>query len=232
MKDKDYFKSPMANLANQELSWLPMDTENLYKKNLKTKRKLLKKYNWIDQKFTYKINSDGFRCERLKENQDCIIFFGCSFTIGIGLPIETVWPTIVAEKLGLKCYNLGIGGGSNDTAFRLGYYYIPKLKPKLVILLDTFSDRFELFDQDRNFVQYGHWSADSYYKKWSFMDINGQINQTKNALALSSICGSNDARFLKFSVNDMEPFDLARDLCHNGVKSNKVFAEKVLKSLD
>jgi hypothetical protein len=229
MINQKYFKSPFYRLANREIDWLPMDTKEKYQANLKTKRSQLEKYNWIDQTFTYKFNSEGFRCDEFEENQDCAVFFGCSFTMGIGLPIETVWTSLVAKKLKLKCYNLGIGGGSCDTAFRLGYHYIPKLKPKIAVLLSPSSDRFELCDRD--FVHYGPWNADSFYKKWALTDVNGQINQEKNILALSNICNSNGVKFLKFNLNKMKSLDLARDLKHCGIESHRIFSKQVLKSL-
>jgi hypothetical protein len=231
MLNEIYFKSPLHRLANQEFDWLPMDTKELFQKNLKTKKDLLEKYNWINQTFTYKFNSKGFRCNELEENQDCVIFLGCSFTMGIGLPIETVWPTLVAKKLGLKCYNLGICGGSNDTAFRLGYHYIPKLKPKLVVFLSPVSDRFELFTQTQNVFQYGSWYKDSFYKTWTQDDFNGQINKEKNSLALHQICKENGIRFLKFDCEGFPNIDLARDLMHPGIESNRAFSKQVLKSL-
>jgi hypothetical protein len=231
MDYQEYSKTPYYSYANQEIDWLAMDTEELYRQNLKTKRNLLEQHNWIGKKFTYRFNSEGFRCDEFEENQDCAVFLGCSFTMGIGLPIETVWTSLVAKKLRLKCYNLGVGGGSCDTAFRLGYHYIPKLKPKIVILLEPNPDRFELYTRTENFFQYGPWTADFYYKRWSAMDANGYINQIKNKLALSAVCDSNSVKFVSFECNAMRTLDLARDLGHAGIESHRAFSKRVLKSL-
>jgi len=231
MLNEIYFKSPLYNFANQEIEWLPMDTKELFQKNLKTKKDLLEKYNWIDRKFTYQFNSKGFRCDEFEENQNCVIFLGCSFTMGIGLPIEKVWTSLVAKKLKLKCYNLGVGGGSCDTAFRLGYYYIPKLKPKLVVFLRPDLDRLELYDRTQKFIQYGPWNIDSFYKTWMSMDVNSQINRIKNTMALSNICNSNNTNFLHFNTEDLTKLDLARDLMHPGIESNRAFSKQVLESL-
>jgi hypothetical protein len=231
MDYQEYFKSPYYSFANQELDWLNMDTKKLYRHNLNKRRNLLEQHNWIEKKFTYRFNSEGFRCDEFEENQDSIVFLGCSFTVGLGLPIETVWTSLVAEKLGLKCYNLGIGGGSCDTAFRLGYHYIPKLKPKIVVLLIPYSNRFELFDRTQNFVQYGPWNEDFYYKKWVSANANCKINQLKNKLALSAVCDSNSVKFISFECDAIKQLDLARDLVHRGIKSNRAFSKQVLKSL-
>jgi hypothetical protein len=231
MHNQNYFKSPLYPLANQEIDWLPMDDEERYEHNLKTNKTLLEKYNWIGKKFTYRFNSDGFRSEEFEGDQDCVVFLGCSHTMGIGVPNDTVWTSLVAASLGLKCYNLGIGGASNDTAFRLGYHYIPKLKPKLVVLLVPDQDRFELFDRHRNFFQYGPWCADHFYKQWSLMEANSYLNKLKNTLALTAVCNSINAKFINFDSNAIKVVDLARDLGHFGIESHRMFSQQVLNSL-
>jgi hypothetical protein len=234
MINEEHFKSPFFNQANQEVSWFRMDSKERYQKNLKTKKTLLEKYNWIDQKFTYRFNSDGFRCENFEEEKNCIVFLGCSHTMGTGLPIETVWTTLVAKKLGLTCYNLGIGGGSNDTAFRLGYHYIPKLKPKIVVMLSPSYDRFEMFDKTQGLIQYGPWKVDLFYKKWSLCTENSILNKLKNKLALNYICNLASVKFLYININEYnnQDNDLARDLAHYGINSHKKFSEHVLRMLD
>ena len=123
-----------GSLANRTVKWLPQDTEELYLENLKSNQLALERNGWIDTEITYKFNSFAFRCEEFT-NDPSILFLGCSHTVGVGLPVEHTWPTIVANKLNLKCYNLGQGGGSADTAYRLGSHWIPKILPNIVVLL-------------------------------------------------------------------------------------------------
>jgi hypothetical protein len=121
-----------------------MDTEQLYHKNLRDNYEELEKYGWIDRTILYKFNSLGFRCEEFTDDPS-IMFLGCSHTQGIGLPIESIWPTIVSNELNLKCVNLGQAGCSSDTAFRLLHGYIDKINPKIVVYMDPPGMRFELF---------------------------------------------------------------------------------------
>jgi hypothetical protein len=231
MQDPLYFRSPLHYYSNKTYDWIVSDTEERYKENLKKNKNLLVKHGWIDRKITYKFNSLGFRCDEFEQNRDCILFLGCSYTFGVGLPLETIWPTLVANKLKLKCYNLGIGGGSNDTAFRLGYHYIPMLKPKAVILLSPSADRVELMNKNNRFDQHGPWNINIFYKFWTQHDANGKINQIKNMLALKAICDSNGANFLNFDLDDFKVIDLARDLTHYGTKSHREFSKLVIKRL-
>lgn len=185
------YDSPYIQLANQTLDWLPMDTQERYEENLQTRRTLLQQFNWIDTPIEYQFNSKGFRCEEF-EPLPCVVFLGCSFTMGIGLPVADTWPSIVAKKLGLANFNLGIGGGSNDTAFRLGHYWLSHLKPRLVIWQLTFQYRIELLSIDQSVQIHGSdpdtWIGRDYMKHFITQPLNGVINKQKNQLALTARC--------------------------------------------
>ena len=49
----------------------------------------------------YEVNSYGYRGKEFSSTND-FIFAGCSFTYGLGVPEETVWGNIVANKLSLS----------------------------------------------------------------------------------------------------------------------------------
>lgn len=53
-------------------------------------------------------------------NLDDIVFFGCSFTVGVGLPSkDECYTNILSTSLGKYCINLAKGGGSNNRSFDL-----------------------------------------------------------------------------------------------------------------
>jgi len=136
--------SPYYRHANQTLSWLGFDQELYYKNNLKINYDQLQENGWIDyEPFTYSFNSLGFRGPEFTD-EPCLVTLGCSLTFGIGLPYDSTWAVLLAKKLDLKLVNLGVGGTSNDVAFRLAYSWLPRLNPKIVVLNATFSDRFEI----------------------------------------------------------------------------------------
>jgi len=218
------YSSIYSDLAGQEVDWIPGDTEQQYQQNQKDLG------DWIDRKFTYKFNKQGFRCEEFVENTD-ILFLGCSYTIGVGLPLENTWSYLVAESLGSTYANLGQGGGSNDTAFRLGYYWIPKIKPKFVFLLSPQPHRFELITTDMiHFFSPTNLSErfKQFTENWMTNDINPTLDQIKNTLALEHICLKQGIKFINCNSLELARKDYARDLSHPGVESNRQFAQSIL----
>jgi len=227
-----------SEYSNQILNWLPMDTEDLYQKNLQDQYDSLKKYNWIDANITYKFNSYGFRSDEFSSEPN-IVFLGCSHTVGIGLPLESTWPYLISNQLQLKRFNLGIGASSNDTAFRLALTWISKLKPKLVIFLSTDEYRLELHTEN-TIADIGPWSNNQghFYKEWVTNCNNSKLNYLKNKLAVQQICMDNNIKFLEQSFAGIIPmlrmagvYDFARDLSHRGVESNKIIANYFLSQI-
>jgi len=219
--------------ANKSIDWLRMDTKELYEKNLKENYNLLKKNNWIDKSFTYKFNSHGFRCEEFTTDPT-IMFLGCSFTCGIGLPIENIWPEIVSNKLNMRCANLGQGAGSNDTAFRLCHGWIDNIKPKIVVLLNPPGIRLEMIDACfMRHLSPSHVNSTYhvFLKDWARDDNNSYFNSLKNTLAIENLCRARDIKFIILETNAFIRNDFARDLAHFGVLSNSKFAEYVISRL-
>jgi hypothetical protein len=216
------------------INWLPSDTEELYNKNLIEQRDLLIKNNWIDRKISYTFNSEGFRSDRFTNNPT-VMFLGCSNTIGIGLPVEAIWPTLVAKQLNMSCANLGQGGGSADTAFRLCLGWIDKIKPKLVIFLQPPGTRWELLTNRKiEFLGTGFpvLAYEPYMKEWWADDNNHHFNTEKNTLAIQQLCEQRNIKFNKFSGL---PFhnqgDLARDLQHAGVKTHQLLSDQICNKI-
>jgi len=228
------FKSNYDHFSNQTLNWLPMDTEELYKNNLKNNYDMLKNNGWITNSVHYKFNSCGFRCEQF-DNYPNILFIGCSLTLGIGINSQDRWTDLVSKELELKCYNLGIGGGSSDTAYRLLLGWIFKLNPTMVIFRVPPGIRLELVNQKeilnlqnvkksliRNFF------LDNYIRYYSVDDMNNQLNYLKNLMAMKYLCIQQKVKFIETKTALEDFYDYARDLAHPGIISNQKYAENVL----
>jgi hypothetical protein len=229
------YKSAYLEHAGRTLNWLPMDTEELYKQNLKNRYDELAKNGWIDNPFTYKFNSLGFRCEEFTQDPT-IMFLGCSCTVGIGLPQEFIWPEIVSKELKMQCANFGIGGGSCDTAFRMCHGYIDKIRPKLVIFMPPPGARLELlnFDSIQNFVLSTS-VDDLFLKKWTADQNNNWFNKKKNILATRMICEDRGIKFIETTDQLLYPasgWDLARDLLHPGISAHANVASRLLEIIN
>lgn len=221
--------SAYPELINQEIDWLPMDTKQLYKHNLKQNAQELSP--WIDNPFTYKFNSKGFRCKEF-DAEDNVVFLGCSYTIGIGLPIQHTWPTLVAHELDLACYNLGLGGGSWDSIYRIGSYWIEKLNPKFVFILEPPSIRYEVIPYGNVSIHEHHVFENTLWENLFRYEQNYKLNKQKNVTALKTFHNN-----MYIIDNDRDWFmnnhvDTARDLVHPGIQTNQRLKEKVLAVLD
>jgi hypothetical protein len=91
----------------------------------------------------YILNSDGFRSDEFEKNAD-ILFSGCSFTFGAGIPLEYLWSKIVADRFGWKHQNLGVPGSSTMTVVsNLFEYFRIYGNPKILVCL--FPDPYRVF---------------------------------------------------------------------------------------
>jgi hypothetical protein len=215
-----------------------MDSLEQYNDNVKNKHEYLVSNGWLDTDIEYRINSDGFRCEELLTSKS-IMSFGCSYTLGVGLPENYTWPFLVAKYANLANYNLGIAGGSNDTAFRLSQYYIPLIKPEIVLFLSAPEYRLELIKDD-NEVRLMHparskWSTDPayqpFYQDWISGETNAVMNLRKNVLAVENMCNQFNIKFIHVHYTEFKRLDFARDLAHYGIRSNKEMADNFTKKL-
>ena len=112
------------------------------------------KENEIYEKYIiYKFNDEGFRCDydiKDLEFYDVNMFLGCSNTLGVGVNNEETWCHHVNDHYQGRrtMFNMGQGGGSSETCYRLAQYWIPKIKPKAVFMLTPPSTRREFWTED------------------------------------------------------------------------------------
>jgi hypothetical protein len=100
------------------------------------------KPNYTLDEVQYVYNEAGYRCDEFTlESEFPILFMGCSYTEGVGLPPNEVWShhihTNIVNATGktIPYWSLGKGGTSIDYAARCFYEYGPQLKPKYVFYL-------------------------------------------------------------------------------------------------
>jgi hypothetical protein len=228
-----------SKYANQTLDWVPMDTKELYAENLRNNHANLEKFGWLNNTVSYKFNSYGFRSDEFSLEPN-MVSLGCSHTCGIGIPIENSWTSIVSNNLNLKNFNLGVGGSSNDTAFRIAHNWLPQLKPKVVVYLSPDRCRFE-YHSSPDIRNYGPWSNDALWKSWISDDTNSDVNFLKNTLAIKNICNDLNIKLIHVEYNNLSSlgvlgiynndYDLARDLAHDGIKANQSIANYILSKL-
>jgi len=127
--------------ASSELLWIPADTprraSGVYK----------------DVRITYKTNAHGWRSREIypASPNKKIMFVGCSFTMGIGLPYEDVWTSVATRHLEaalgqpVEQHNFGYGAHGNDFFAMVVHQVLPILKPDLLVVLFTDPSRRTVF---------------------------------------------------------------------------------------
>ena len=237
--------SAYPNYAGQEIAWLDTDTEKRFRRNRVDiqKRAMLEEFGWDKRNPTYKINSNGFRSPEFKKGEDNIVFLGCSHTVGVGVKLSDSFSHLVSQSLGLQNYNLGQGGGSMQTAFRIGHHWIPKLKPKIVVLMGPEKTRSEIIMGDTP-VPLGAHTRETNFRLWNYIklhlsnDENIRLDFLAHKLALEKISADVGARFIGLESEhdiilpeDKTIFDWGRDLSHHGRLTHKHTAEHILSKI-
>lgn len=117
--------------------WHSSDTEENYYLRGNTK--------YGPKDITYNLNTFGYRSREIDpESKYCkIMFVGCSFTFGSGLPLEEVWTTQLTKMIGdhynikVEQHNFGQPAHGIDTFARIVYQVAPILRPDFVAVLLT-----------------------------------------------------------------------------------------------
>jgi len=229
----------------------PGDFEKLFDENIADpkQRALLEKHGWTKDNVTYTFNKDGFRSEEFTyEPDDSVLFLGCSLTTGIGVDLERTWTYKVASSLGLRHYNLGVGGGGPDMCFRLAHHWIPRLRPKYVMMLTPYSGRMEVVVDNaiiqllpnslEHLVVVLREKIETLYNAWLSHPANTDMNLLKCSLGVKSICDSVGTQLIEIPLDKLEletlmgpegwSGTLGRDLLHPGVEWHQAVADKFL----
>jgi hypothetical protein len=225
-----------------------MDQYDVFLENIKNpeKKQKLSDLGFLDiNRISYNYNRLGFRAEEF-DNRPSGIALGCSFTQGIGLPLEDSWPSQLSKLLGQHIWNLGVRGSSADTAYNLIEHYIDKLNPTFVVMCVPPKDRFEFFrghDPVRimgsNFESLPLYNPlynplyKTFFMEWFSSEENSKTNQRKNIRAIQQLCLQHGLPFYYLlAESDLILDQNARDLSHPGAESNRDFAIKMYNLMD
>lgn len=206
------------HVASQTLTHFPSDTveAETYSKDI-----------------TYRFNDNGFRCDYNMSNglksMNVNLFLGCSNTLGIGVNLEETWCYhINASFTGTRTMlNMGQGGGSAETCYRLAQHWIPIIKPRAVYMLSPPATRREFWLDSTTPEIFGPRST---LPRHMVSEQEIQINRARVVDAIENICNKNNASFSYvfmrhlFDAWDKKFPDLGRDGVHPGPKTHKAIA--------
>lgn len=234
--------NPFLEEAGKIYDWWPTDTQESFERMMRDPqhREYFQDRGWDRPgTITYQFNSQGFRSDEFQPNG--ILALGCSFTMGIGLPVSSTWPQLIGKELNLPVATIAWGGASADSCFRMAEYWIPELKPNLVVMLTPPATRIELCQKDlsppvRVFLPAelsDHYNPHDYFlNQWFQDEENQRLYSKKNKLAIRALCQENQVSCLIYDVNDWmtgsrEELEYARDYMHAGPRGHRLLADQI-----
>jgi len=252
-KCKNFLKDGMIgklDCFDKKLNWLPEETEKDFQSRLKKQPE-----NWIyrTETITYTYNSNGHRCIDINDlTEGYILFAGCSHTEGVGLKLEHTYPYIVADHFKKQYYNLALGGCGPDVAIFNLLGFLNKVKHKPSILVIQWPNFYRFFNLHQKGLQYfltfyNATNDGNYYKHLFKHKIPFYQNLFNREYLLQNLKNhgiSNIIETLEPDVKQEEDptvkvvipmnpaIDFARDLCHGGIKTNEVYAKRVIEAID
>lgn len=153
-----YFKNGWPDVEQ----FIPSDTEDKYKNQPADFKEF-----WDKIPMDYVINSWGFRSPEIDDSKKLLPFFGCSYTFGIGMPVEHTFPYLMSKELGIDYVNFAIPGGGYDGVYRLMKAWLPLIDCDYVVTMDPPSVRIDSQFFNFNHGRYG-WEPEmtpNWYRK-------------------------------------------------------------------
>lgn len=218
--------------------WQGLDNEEAYEKHMESPdtRSQLEQWGWIGRKIEYHINSWGFRSEREFDTVTgpSLITMGCSFTFGTALPVESIWPTLVSERLGLELINLGTPGHGLDlnTQWLISQGHVVK-DPKAIIILMPPSGRITWVESINNRIVGNTFSMTHLTRVADNVALNAHMSYVRNINTIELWARSRNIPVYVFAgfAGKQSTFGVGRDLRHNGEPWHLLGADQICERM-
>jgi hypothetical protein len=107
---------------------------------------------------TYQYNSRGFRDDEWpndpQELKKAIWCVGDSFTVGLGTPVQSIWPCVLQQVADRRTINVSMNGASNNWIARKAVKILQEISPANMIIHWSYVHRRE---QDENIILDQSW---------------------------------------------------------------------------
>lgn len=134
------YSKKVFDRANTTAQWSERDSLENYKSTTGTGLNL-----YSDSDIIYKYNNHGFRCDNFEGKSELpILFIGCSFTEGIGVPAEQIWSNLLLEKIKTKTqkkipyWSVSISAAGVDTIATNLYWFYKTFNKKVKYVVGLF----------------------------------------------------------------------------------------------
>ena len=231
---------PTAQTGESKVyNFIPYDTEKLFKKNKKT---MQSDWPYHNKKVEYRVGSHGYRCPEFEDIDwsRSVVLFGCSMTYGIGVDEEETIGFHLSKIIDKPVINLGLGGTSMlFSAVNQMRLYEAGIKPYAVVNIWTSTDRMCEFKDNGNVVHYLPSGRENLWRK-NFVATDAMHQLTlhkfyagavKNLWPKSFELSLFEKTSKLLQIPYIERIDYARDLMHQGTKTNRLIAETIVEGL-
>lgn len=173
---------------------------------------------WDGGDFDYRFNDLGFRSPQIKEGTDCVVTFGCSNALGVGVPEDKRFGDIIANRLGYQPYNFAsVGSDFAWTAHNILLFFqnnFHKLKPKVIVVLWPDLARFSWATRNQDndnlvhtiipsIVKENSWEQ-SFMLNWSSKASLVYLLYTARAIEL--LCKAHKIKIVQQLTNDIDDY--------------------------
>jgi hypothetical protein len=219
------------------------DQEIAYDRNVLTQRS---DWYYKNKTIEYFYNESGHRSKNIAniDLDNYILFTGCSHTEGVGLELQKSYPYVTSELLQCDYYNLALGATGIDVMMYnlISWFSTIKTQPKAVIIQWPDYSRFVTIQSGLNIQPCGTWSTDPDIITGILSDDKSKASFTRSLLAKRLIetvisCPIHyvtvKSQIIPDNIDSIEftKLDLARDLAHFGIESNKKLAELLVDAI-
>jgi hypothetical protein len=179
----------------------------------KNKKRFGKEWYWYNNPIEYKYNNYGYRMNKNMEDVDFdnyFAFFGCSFTVGIGLQLDMTYPYRIAQKAKVDYINGGLAGSSPEFTF-LNFTEmmnnVPKY-PKHVIInwpeinRTLYWEKNQLTCMMHNYTKPSYWS--SAYKDFLLEDSHIQNRFHVLVKSIRTTCKLANIKLFEFTTHQSD----------------------------
>lgn len=224
----DFWKKEIVpfswNPKKTQTKWSGTDTVDRFKQNPDFAK-------WQDIGITYDFSNEGFRTYDFDFllGKEIDVALGCSHTMGVGLPIDSVWPSLIEKSRPCPMLNLGLGAGTTDTVARILTNITGLFQINTVFIFWPEFKRFETYsDENADFIIPNNsliehtWNMDQhislhrFYKNKLIVDLLGH----------NTVTHVHGTLFKNYRI-----LDYARDGMHFGPETHKLIAKLFLDKL-
>lgn len=172
------------------------------------------RFSYLDTVQSYVLNSSGYRGPEFSNNID-LLFSGCSFTYGTGIPEDGIWGSILARKLDMSYNNISLSGASIPWMTRQLFAYFKKYgNPKILVCLFPNPTKL-LFASDADIL-----TSDDGYVEPSTQDLSGKKSLYSTTLhRVLKPKDRPDYSKKPHNLNDIINLDLVVQICMQNIRA-------------